>query len=113
MQVSVHKALLVLCLTIGGTAAALAQGEVRTTPFDGALLAQDQRPAQPERSPSASPLPDQPGSTSGTLSRSKGVLPPPNVGDQIAKSPPDQGEASTPVIPPPGTPNGPHTVDPK
>jgi hypothetical protein len=41
------------------------------------------------------------------LSPSRGVIEPPADGDpHLVKPPPDQGTARTPVIPPPGTPEG-------
>jgi hypothetical protein len=48
---------------------------------------------------------------SDTLSRSGGVITPPEVGDPNVKAPPSVGD--TPVIPPPGTPGGNQNVQPK
>jgi hypothetical protein len=58
-------------------------------------------------------VPDKkPASTlSETLSRSGGVITPPEVGDPNVKAPPSSGD--TPVIPPPGTPGGDQSVQPK
>ena len=54
-----------------------------------------------------------PGSLSDTLSRSGGVLVPPETGDSaMAKPAPPTGSAM-PVIPPPGTPGGDPRVIPK
>jgi hypothetical protein len=54
-----------------------------------------------------------PGSLSHQLSRSGGVIQPPATGDQGVVPPPNQGVSRTPVIPPPGSPGGNPSVEPK
>lgn len=78
-------------------------------------LAQTSDPLPP---PQAQTRPDGkvPGKTpdstlSDKLSRSGGVITPPEVGDPNVKAPPSVGD--TPVIPPPGTPGGNQNVQPK
>ncbi len=53
------------------------------------------------------------GSLSHELSRSGGVVKPPETGDRGVVTPPPTGTQSTPVIPPPGTPGGNAEVKPK
>jgi hypothetical protein len=50
---------------------------------------------------------------SNTLSRQKGTITPPNVDPGMTVTPPRNGSATTPVIPPPGTPGGNRSVVPK
>jgi hypothetical protein len=54
-----------------------------------------------------------PGSLSHELNRSGGVIHPPATGDQGVVPPPNQGISRTPVIPPPGSPGGNPSVQPK
>lgn len=77
-------------------------------------------PSSPPRSPPTSlPLPPDQGEGSGSsmserLSRSQGVIrPPQDVDPAMKEDPPPTGPNSTPVIPPPGTPGGDPTVKPK
>jgi hypothetical protein len=102
---SVYKALLIAWVMSGGRAAAFAQAKAQSPPQ---LLV----PLQDHQN-EESDQPADPPSASGAVSRSKEVVSPPDIGDQIVKSPPKQGEASTPVIRPPGTPRGPQDVEPK
>jgi hypothetical protein len=53
------------------------------------------------------------GPSSRNPGRSSGVIQPPPTGDQGVIAPPDQGAGRTPVIPPPGTPGGNPSVQPK
>lgn len=54
------------------------------------------------------------GTLSEELSRSGGVITPPqNVDPGMVQPPPDGGAATTPVIPPPGSPGGDPNVQPK
>jgi hypothetical protein len=50
---------------------------------------------------------------SNTLSRQKGTITPPNVDPGMTVTPPRNGSATTPVIPPPGTSGGNRSVVPK
>jgi hypothetical protein len=77
-------------------------------------------PPSPQQVPnSQAPKPDQPlsGSSqeplSDTLSRSGGVLRPPDVDPGMKRAPPPTGPQSMPVIPPPGSPGGNPTIKPK
>jgi hypothetical protein len=54
-----------------------------------------------------------PGSLSGELSRSRGVIAPPPTGDAGVVPPPAVGPQSMPVIPPPGSPGGRQDIVPK
>ena len=64
----------------------------------------------------AKPSPTLP-STGETLSerldRSDGVIRPPSVGDSEIRVPPKENTGTMPVIPPPGTPGGSQSVQPK
>jgi hypothetical protein len=103
----------------------------RTIPlaFGGALLAgtalaQDAgrpgaAPDAPKSPPTLLPLPPDQGEGSGSsmserLSKSQGVIrPPQEVDPAIKQEPPPTGPNSMPVIPPPGTPGGDPSVKPK
>lgn len=50
---------------------------------------------------------------SNTLSKQKGTITPPNVDPGMMVTPPRDGSATTPVIPPPGSPGGNRSVVPK
>jgi hypothetical protein len=52
-------------------------------------------------------------SLSDTLSKQKGTITPPNVDPGMTVTPPRNGSATTPVIPPPGSPGGDRSVVPK
>ena len=72
--------------------------------------------APPERIEPDRPIgsPDAGGSLSDELSRSGGVITPPQgVDPGMVQPPPDAGTARTPVIPPPGSPGGDPSVQPK
>jgi hypothetical protein len=66
-------------------------------------------PAAENGSGSASP----PANLSDQLSRSGGVIRPPDTDPGMAKSAPEPGPRSTPIIPPPGSPGGDPTIKPK
>jgi hypothetical protein len=72
-----------------------------------ACAPQDQRPGE-SRPPATS---GQGNSASDKLSRSEGVICPPDVDPEIKAPTPDAGK--TPVIPPPGSPGGDPNVRPK
>ena len=85
----------------------------------GAATAQTRVPLPPEK-PSRQIVPEGQGSggsgerLSNKLGRQGGVIiPPADVDTGIAKSPPNLGSESTPIIPPPGTPGGKSGVNPK
>lgn len=78
---------------------------------------QSARPSEPsdQSQPSTPPGPSGavPGTLSGELSRSDGVIAPPHTGDAAVVPPPNQGISRTPVIPAPGTPGGNPAIQPK
>lgn len=87
-------------------------------------LAQNPQPAAPA-DPSVHVAPPNVGSTppekiapangnlSSQLSQQKGTIAPPNVDPGMTVRPPANGSATTPVIPPPGSPGGNRSVVPK
>jgi hypothetical protein len=90
----------------------------------GPALAQNPQPAPPSSTTvptappnSASPPPERMAPADGTLSnrlsQQKGTIKPQNVDPGMTVSPPQNGTASTPVIPPPGSPGGNSSVVPK
>jgi glucose/arabinose dehydrogenase len=108
-----HSLLLASTMAVFGFAAgASAQGAGQIPPSTSP-------PAQDQTSPpqsQATPLPQQatrPGTTSDQLSQTRGVITPPPTGDHAVVTPPNIGAASTPVIPPPGTPGGNPEIQPK
>jgi hypothetical protein len=54
-----------------------------------------------------------PNNLSDRLDRSKGVIKPPESVDPGMKVPPPNSDARTPVIPPPGSPGGDRSIEPK
>ena len=82
-------------------------------------VAPPQNPTPQVAPPSAtSPPPEQiapkSGNLSDSLSRQRGTIAPPrNVDPNMAVAPKTSGTASTPVIPPPGSPGGNQSVVPK
>jgi hypothetical protein len=87
-------------------------------------LAQNPQPASPTNptvpvAPRNAPLPpperiEKPdGSSSDRLSQQKGTITPPNVDPGMMVNPPKNNGATTPVIPPPGSPGGNKSVIPK
>jgi hypothetical protein len=89
--------------------------------FAGAAAAQtlDKREEAPKSPPTLMPLPPEQGEGSGSslsdrLSESGGVIRPPRETDPQMKVPtPPTGPHSMPVIPPPGTPGGEPSPQPK
>jgi hypothetical protein len=77
-------------------------------------IPEQSQPAQPPVAPGeGSSVPDRQGSLSNRLSQSRGVIEPPATGDSGVMPPPRTGARSTPVIPPPGSPEGSQKVRPK
>jgi len=82
-------------------------------------VASPQDPLTPQAEPAPKPC-EPPASRANTASnstvpgcQSNGVIKPPQTGDRSVLAPPDMGTASTPVIPPPGTPGGDPNVKPQ
>jgi len=71
--------------------------------------------AQPAPMPCEPPAsrPNAPSNSTVPGCQSNGVIKPPQTGDRSVLAPPDMGTASTPVIPPPGTPGGDLNVKPQ
>jgi hypothetical protein len=99
---------LLLALTIAATPA-LAQNPQPTSPTNPTV------PIAPPNAPSPPPERIAPGPGSGTmsdhLSQQRGTISPPNVDPGMTVQP--SGRATTPVIPPPGSPGGNQSVVPK
>ncbi|HUB96186.1 MAG TPA: hypothetical protein VL993_09730 [Stellaceae bacterium] len=108
-------ALLIALLATAPAAATFAQSNDQAAPSDQATPIQPQTGPvvkSPYTSPNAAGETGTAGSTlSKTLSRSGGVITPPDVNDPNVKEPPPAG--NTPVIPPPGTPGGNQDIQPK
>jgi hypothetical protein len=121
MRSIITRPLIMVVLLYAGPAVAGLQAPV------GALSVTYQRVLQSGEAQSATPkgngtAPGQqpslgPNSSSGpphrNPGRSSGIIQPPPTGDQGVIVPPDQGAGRTPVIPPPGTPGGNPSVQPK
>ena len=90
-------------------APAMAQNPQPTSPTNPTV------PVAPPNS--ASPPPEKiappDGTLSDRLSQQKGTITPPNVDPGMTVSPPAHSGATTPVIPPPGSPGGNPSVVPK
>ena len=100
------------CLSVvaSSTTAARAQGAAPAP-----LAQQNAIPEKVQPAPSP-PLPSQPPdeNLSRRLERSDGVLTPPPTGDtEIHVPPKDEGAATMPIIPPPGSPGGRQDIQPK
>jgi hypothetical protein len=82
-------------------------------------MASPQDPLTPQAEPVPKPCeppasrPHTPSNSAEPSCQSNGVIKPPQIGDRSVLPPPDMGTASTPVIPPPGTPGGDPTVKPQ
>jgi len=102
------RSLLVVAALLGGMAGALAQSGDQTprAPLDQSNQA---TPTTPENSV----RPDSGKNLTKELAHSDGVIAPPKTNDHAVKQPPDTGNASMPVVPPPGTPGGRQDVEPK
>jgi hypothetical protein len=85
----------------------LAQNPLATSPADPTV------PATPPDAASPPPEKIAPPSMSDRLAQQHGTVTPPNVDPGIAITPPATGRATTPVIPPPGSPGGNGSVIPK
>jgi hypothetical protein len=95
-----------IALTIAGLAAAILTAGVA---FAQPAADRDRQP----RSETEGQAPP-PSNPSEQLDRSQGVIRPPGgVDPGMQVPPPDPGSQRTPVIPPPGTPGGDRTVEPK
>jgi hypothetical protein len=101
---------LLVVLTIAA-GPAMAQNPQPTSPTNPTV------PVAPPSAPSPPPERIAPGPGSGTLSdhlsRQKGTIAPPDVDPGMAVQPSGQAKATTPVIPPPGSPGGNLSVVPK
>jgi hypothetical protein len=88
---------------------ALAQNPQPTAPANPTV------PVAPPNAPSPPPEKIAPpsGTLSDRLSQQKGTIAPPNVDPGMTVTPPRNGSATTPVIPPPGSPGGNRSVVPK
>lgn len=113
----ISLAMLALALAMG--VALLAETDILTAPATAApqlsrFIVADQvadAPTNPDRSgDQAAPKPESP---SNKLSQSKGVIHPPPTGDHAVITPPPTEKTNKAVIPPPGTPGGDQTVQPK
>lgn len=95
-------------------APALAQNPQSTSPANPTVpLAPPSAPSPPpEKIAPADPNPAG-GNLSNRLSQQKGTITPPNVDPGLTVKPPRNSGATTPVIPPPGSPGGNPSVIPK
>ena len=106
MNDSLDKTLIASAIILAGALAASAQGTPPNPPSSQAAPEQQPSPATPRRHQS-------PPRQEGELSRSQGVLTPPETGDPVVKTPSQSVTPSTPVIPPPGSPGGRQDIEPK
>jgi hypothetical protein len=90
-------------------APAMAQNPQPTSPTNPTVPLAPPNSASPP--PEKSAPPD--GTLSNRLSQQKGTITPPNVDPGMTVSPPAHSSATTPVIPPPGSPGGNPSVVPK
>ncbi len=85
--------------------------------FTAAAATQDTQIPQPTPAPMPCEPPaggpKAPSNSNAPGCQSNGVIKPPHTGDRSVLPPPDKGTASTPVIPPPGTPGGDPNVKPQ
>jgi len=89
-----------------GIAAAGSAAWAQSTPTDRDPPPKSETEGQSPPAPNDNP--------SQQLDRSKGVIrPPQSVDPEIQVPPPDPGAQKTPVIPPPGSPGGDPTIQPK
>ena len=104
------RLLLLIALTIAA-GPALAQNPQPASPTNPTV------PVAPPNAPSPPPEriapPEGSGTLSDQLSRQKGTITPPNVDPGMAAQPSGRAAATTPVIPPPGSPGGNQSVVPK
>jgi hypothetical protein len=115
---------LILTATVASAAPALAQNPQPASPANPTVpMAPPNAPSPPPERiapPSGNTLggTSSSGSTgrgdlSNRLSRQQGTITPPNIDPGMQVSPPRNGSATTPVIPPPGSPGGNRSVIPK
>ena len=71
------------------------------------------QPPSPESGKTSPTLPSTGETLTERLDRSDGVIRPPNVGDSEIRVPPKETGGTMPVIPPPGSPGGDPSVQPK
>lgn len=96
---------------IFAVAATLAVAAAGSAAFAQSLPMDRAPPPKSETEGQAPPAAENP---SQQLDRSKGVIrPPQSVDPDMQVPPPDPGAQKTPVIPPPGTPGGDPTIQPK
>ena len=92
----------------------LAQNPQSTSPANPTVpLAPPSGPSPPPEKIAPSDGNTAPGNLSNRLSQQKGTITPPNVDPGLTVRPPRNGGATTPVIPPPGSPGGNPSVVPK
>ena len=91
------------------TGSARAQNPQPTAPTNPTV------PVAPPSTPTPPPEQLAPGNgdMSNKLSQQRGMIKPPNVDPGMTVAPPATGTATTPVIPPPGSPGGNRSVVPK
>ena len=105
--------LLVIAMLSGMAAPARAQ-QNRLLPQGAAPPGhQDQSDRSTGREGSTTPDGTRSGSLTDELSRSQGVVRPPETGDEVVRAPPRASTQTTPVIPPPGSPGGNQDIQPK
>jgi hypothetical protein len=109
MTDSLEKTLIASAVILAGTLAASAQVTPPNPPSTEAAPEQQPSPPTPRRQHPPQPQEGQ----ESDLSRSQGVLTPPQTGDPVVKTPDRSVVPSTPVIPPPGTPGGRQDIEPK
>ena len=99
---------LLLALTVAA-ASALAQNPQPAAPTNPTV------PIAPPNAPTPPPERIAPGAgtMSDRLSQQKGTIAPPNVDPGMTVQPSGRGAATTPVIPPPGSPGGNQAIVPK
>ena len=114
----------ILTAVVASAASALAQNPQPASPTNPTVpMAPPNAPAPPPEkiAPPSGPLSSGPSSSGSTgrgdlsnrLSRQQGTIAPPNIDPGMQVTPPRDGSATTPVIPPPGSPGGNRSVIPK
>jgi hypothetical protein len=104
-------AVLVLCSSSLGTALA---GPASTPNAVDKAVPQGQDPPGADEREQAAPSNSVGDNLSEQLDRNKGVITPPETGDSdIYTEAPNPNPGTTPVIPPPGTPGGDQSIEPK
>lgn len=98
-----------LAALIVAAAPALAQNPQSTAPTNPTVPVAPPNNASPPPEKIAPPQ----GGLSDRLSQQKGMITPPNVDPGMTVTPPRNSGATTPVIPPPGTPGGNKSIVPR